>query len=102
MTGAISLPAAQSAYAQSPAVVGYYPAAPTVAYVPRARGLFTRTFRSTLDMRLPDIVPWEVSTASAAGLAARRHPLGERRCRGAEVLLSPLPAIQWISGRMTR
>ena len=40
VTGAILLPAARSAYAQSPAVVGYYPAAPTVAYVPEARGLF--------------------------------------------------------------
>ena len=40
VTGAILLPAVRSAYAQSPAVVGYYPAAPTVTYVPEARGLF--------------------------------------------------------------
>ena len=40
VTGAILLPATRSAHAQSPAVVAYYPAAPTVAYVPEARGLF--------------------------------------------------------------
>lgn len=39
-TGAILLPAARPAHAQSPAVGAYYPAAPAVAYVPEARGLF--------------------------------------------------------------
>ena len=40
VTGAILLPAARPVHAQSPAVVAYYPAAPAVAYVPEARGLF--------------------------------------------------------------
>ena len=40
VTGAILLPATRPAHAQSPAVVAYYPAAPAVAYVPEARGLF--------------------------------------------------------------
>ena len=40
VTGAILLPVARPAHAQSPAAVAYYPAAPAVAYVPEARGLF--------------------------------------------------------------
>ena len=40
VTGAILLPAARPAHAQWPAAYGYYPAAPAVAYVPEARGLF--------------------------------------------------------------
>jgi hypothetical protein len=40
VTGAILLLATRPAHAQSPAVVAYYPTAPTVAYVPEARGLF--------------------------------------------------------------
>ncbi len=40
VTGAILSSAAWPAHAQSPAVVAYYPAAPAVAYVPEARGLF--------------------------------------------------------------
>jgi hypothetical protein len=40
VTGAILLSATRPAHAQSPAVVAYYPAALTVAYVPEARGLF--------------------------------------------------------------
>ena len=40
VTGAILLSAARSTHAQPPAVGAYYPAAPAVAYVPEARGLF--------------------------------------------------------------
>ena len=40
VTGAILLSATRPAHAQWPAAVAYYPTAPTVAYVPEARGLF--------------------------------------------------------------
>ena len=40
VTGAALLPAARPAHAQWPAAYAYYPTAPTVAYVPEARGLF--------------------------------------------------------------